>query len=917
MAVSILGEAAVRLRPETSGFGVQAEAGIAGPLKEVAGKAAGLFAAAFAAEKVGEFLKDSVAVASDVSESTSKVGVVFGQASSSVLKFAETSATSMGLSKGAALEAAGTFGNLFRAIGLTEQKSADMSVKLTGLAGDLASFNNTDPAQALEALRAGLIGSTEPLRQYGVNLNQAQIGAEAVRLGLAKSAAQLTPAAQAQAAYALILQQTSLAQGDFGRTSGGLANQTRIISAQFTDLKGNVGGALVPFVQLGAHAISGVLMPALLGLSRPLLAFGDSAAAAFDDIQTYARVGASGVDASTVAIDTRWQALGFRWATTTNAIVGDWTTLTDAFHGGGTGILQTEVSFAGFLARFGTGLHGLATQAQGTWSEILSSAGPAVAGIEGAITPSLITVKGAIQDALAPSARDLGQSSGRGITAFLSTQLAAIGPIVSSLIGKITPALTAILPAITGALTAIIPVVSSVFSQIVPVIRAVLPVVLQIAGITSTLFRTAFMALLPVIPPLVQTIGQLVTTLVGGLGPVLTQLAPLIATLISTGLNEFKAVLGAIVPILPPLIAAIGGVAQMLAGALLSVIQALMPVLPVIAQALGSIAQAIGGALIGAVSAIAPLLPTLINAFMSLVQAALLPLMPLLPAIASLIPPIVGVITALVGALAPFLPLIIRVVVTLVQLAVVALQPLLPIIQIVASLLVVLVRALVPIITIALQATSSILRFTGALVGGIISAVSTVLGWFQRLLSGISGVVSSIGHFLGGMFSGLGDAAQAAFGAVTGVIRGFINGYLGIVNGAIGLVNRNVVDNINRIPGVDVPHIPTIPKLHAGGVFTSGSTTGEGLALLRDNELVATPEQRSTADDLLRSLLDGNLGTTNNTTTSTTGGITIEEHIHQAPGEPVGSVAARVTQSVVWQLNGGITRSVGGKVTLP
>jgi hypothetical protein len=82
VAISILGEAAIRLRPNSEGFQAEAEAGIVGPLGGVAKKAAGLFAAAFAAEKVGEFLKDSVTQASDLSESTSKVGVVFGRPAS-------------------------------------------------------------------------------------------------------------------------------------------------------------------------------------------------------------------------------------------------------------------------------------------------------------------------------------------------------------------------------------------------------------------------------------------------------------------------------------------------------------------------------------------------------------------------------------------------------------------------------------------------------------------------------------------------------------------------------------------------------------------------------------------------------------------------------------------------------------------
>jgi hypothetical protein len=39
--------------------------------------------------------------------------------------------------------------------------------------------------------------------------------------------------------------------------------------------------------------------------------------------------------------------------------------------------------------------------------------------------------------------------------------------------------------------------------------------------------------------------------------------------------------------------------------------------------------------------------------------------------------------------------------------------------------------------------------------------------------------------------------------------------------------------------------------------------------------------------------------------------VTIEQTIVQQPGESGPALAARVTQGVVWNLNGGITRPVG------
>lgn len=261
------------------------------------------------------FAAASVSAASDLEESASKVGVVFEENADQIESFAERAATSIGLSEQAALEAAGTFGNLFRALGVGTADAADMSTALVTLAADLASFNNANPEDVLLALRSGLLGEAEPLRQFGVSLSAARIEAEALSSGLVepianmteiaeagikvekaneaaaialrehgreslqyRSAAlavtkaeedlaeatagqvpELTAAQKAQAAYQIILQDTALAQGDFSRTSDGLANQQRILAAQFADVRASLGRALLPAVQTAVQFFNGLL----------------------------------------------------------------------------------------------------------------------------------------------------------------------------------------------------------------------------------------------------------------------------------------------------------------------------------------------------------------------------------------------------------------------------------------------------------------------------------------------------------------------------------------------------------------------------------------------------------------------------------------------------------------------------------
>lgn len=215
--------------------------------------------------------KSAVEGASDISESLAKNTVLFGENAKTVDAFSKTTASAFGISRKAALEATGTFGNLFTALGIGQGESAKMSVELTKLAADLASFNNATPDEALEAIRSGLVGETEPLRRFGVNLNDATLRAEALRMGIVKTTKDaLEPQAKALAVNSLIFRQTATAQGDFARTSDGLANQQRILKATFTDVKDSVGTALLPSFTAAVSYINREVAPAFKNLATDL-----------------------------------------------------------------------------------------------------------------------------------------------------------------------------------------------------------------------------------------------------------------------------------------------------------------------------------------------------------------------------------------------------------------------------------------------------------------------------------------------------------------------------------------------------------------------------------------------------------------------------------------------------------------------
>lgn len=220
-------------------------------LGEFSKKAGIAFAAAAAAAgafavKIGV---DAVKAASDLSETISKVGVLFGESAKDIEKFADGAASSLGQTKQQALDAAATFATFGKAAGLSGKDLSKFSIDFVKLSSDLASFNNTSPEQAINAIGSALRGEAEPLRAYGVLLDDASLRQAALELGIISTTKNaLTPQQKVLAAQELIYKQTGAAQGDFERTSDGLANKTRILTAQLENAKVTIGEALLPIV---------------------------------------------------------------------------------------------------------------------------------------------------------------------------------------------------------------------------------------------------------------------------------------------------------------------------------------------------------------------------------------------------------------------------------------------------------------------------------------------------------------------------------------------------------------------------------------------------------------------------------------------------------------------------------------------
>ena len=203
--------------------------------------------AAFAGITVG--LGKSVKVASDLGESINAVNVSFGKSAKGILDFGKTASTTLGVSAVDFNNAAVRFSAFADRIVGSGGDAAGFIRDITTRAADFASVFNIDVAEALRVFQSGLAGESEPLKRFGINLLETEVKAYAVRAEIIKQGETLTEQQKVLARYGLLMESTNKTAGDFANTSGNLANGSRILSAQMTDLQGEIGQALLPALQ--------------------------------------------------------------------------------------------------------------------------------------------------------------------------------------------------------------------------------------------------------------------------------------------------------------------------------------------------------------------------------------------------------------------------------------------------------------------------------------------------------------------------------------------------------------------------------------------------------------------------------------------------------------------------------------------
>jgi hypothetical protein len=202
-------------------------------------------AGALSIAALAKFTKDCIEVGSNVTEVQNVVDTAFKDLAGSADEWASNAMTNFGLSELSAKKYMGVFGQMSNAMGITGQAALDMAENVTGLTGDVASFYNLSTDEAYTKLKSIWTGETETLKDLGVVMTQTNLDQYALNNGFGKTTAKMTEQEKVMLRFQYVTSALSNATGDFAKTQDSWANQTRILSLRFEQLKASLGKGFI------------------------------------------------------------------------------------------------------------------------------------------------------------------------------------------------------------------------------------------------------------------------------------------------------------------------------------------------------------------------------------------------------------------------------------------------------------------------------------------------------------------------------------------------------------------------------------------------------------------------------------------------------------------------------------------------
>lgn len=151
-------------------------------------------------------------------------------------------------------------------------------------------------------------------------------------------------------------------------------------------------------------------------------------------------------------------------------------------------------------------------------------------------------------------------------------------------------------------------------------------------------------------------------------------------------------------------------------------------------------------------------------------------------------------------------------------------------------------------------------------IGDVVKNVWGPIGdWIKNLWSGIEdfliNIWKNISDYGISIWKYFVQRLANVWGGITGALKGFVNIFIQAINWVIRAMNKFKVTIPNWVPVYGGNtwgfNIPSIPYLHKGGVFRSATPGGEGLAMLKDREVVLEEGKLKTGNNIEININEG------------------------------------------------------------
>lgn len=232
---------------------------------------------ALMANRIGKYLSDSIKESISYIERLNLFRVAVGDSADEMTRFINKMSEALGLDSSTLIKTTGVFRLLASSIGLANEQADLLAKNFTKAAVDIASLYELPVADAVEKLRAGLVGLPKPLRDIGIVLTVARLEQEAMSLGITESVRNMSEANKVGLRYIAVMKQMKAAMGDFANTIESPANQLRIMQEQLTRLSRAIGNLFVNALAKILPYLNGFIMAlrSIIELLANLLGYQD------------------------------------------------------------------------------------------------------------------------------------------------------------------------------------------------------------------------------------------------------------------------------------------------------------------------------------------------------------------------------------------------------------------------------------------------------------------------------------------------------------------------------------------------------------------------------------------------------------------------------------------------------------------